>query len=151
VHHFTTLSGCIFPNKACIDNRNLEKTCETAVSSPCLHSMANFGPLTAEIGLGVWGTPANLDGFVFCLRYCSDVAYRRLTKLCTIFGHLLCWYIIYTFLGARLPILAALLHDISAACISQLCGVIQGMELWNFRRGCHLYSAGCIWHRPTFW
>jgi len=25
--------------------------------------MANFGPLTAEIGLGVWGTPANFNGF----------------------------------------------------------------------------------------
>jgi len=25
--------------------------------------MANFGPLTAEIGSGVWGTPANFNGF----------------------------------------------------------------------------------------
>jgi len=25
--------------------------------------MANFGPLTAEIGLEVWGTPANFNGF----------------------------------------------------------------------------------------
>jgi len=25
--------------------------------------MANFGPLTAEIGSGVWGTPANINGF----------------------------------------------------------------------------------------
>ena len=25
--------------------------------------MANFGPLTAEIGWGVWGTPANFNGF----------------------------------------------------------------------------------------
>jgi len=25
--------------------------------------MANFGPLAAEIGSGVWGTPANFDGF----------------------------------------------------------------------------------------
>jgi len=24
--------------------------------------MANFGPLTAEIGSGVWGTPANFNG-----------------------------------------------------------------------------------------
>jgi len=23
----------------------------------------NFGPLTAEIGSGVWGTPANFNGF----------------------------------------------------------------------------------------
>jgi len=25
--------------------------------------MVNFSPLTAEIGLGVWGTPANFNGF----------------------------------------------------------------------------------------
>jgi len=25
--------------------------------------MVNFGPLTAEIGLGVWGTPTNFNGF----------------------------------------------------------------------------------------
>jgi len=25
--------------------------------------MANVGPLTAEIGLPVWGTPANFNGF----------------------------------------------------------------------------------------
>jgi len=25
--------------------------------------MVNFGPLTAEIGSGVWGTPTNFDGF----------------------------------------------------------------------------------------
>jgi len=28
-----------------------------------LHNMANFGPLTAEIGSGVWSTPANFNGF----------------------------------------------------------------------------------------
>jgi len=26
-------------------------------------NMVNFGPLTAEIGLGVWGTSANSTGF----------------------------------------------------------------------------------------
>jgi len=32
-------------------------------SSTCTHNMANFSPLTAEIGLPVWGTPANFNGF----------------------------------------------------------------------------------------
>jgi len=32
------------------------------VSSTCFHNMANFGPLKAEIGSGVWGTPANFNG-----------------------------------------------------------------------------------------
>jgi len=27
------------------------------------HNMANFGPLAAEIGMGVWGTPANFNSF----------------------------------------------------------------------------------------
>jgi len=33
------------------------------ISSTCPHSMVNFGPLTAEIDSGVWGTPANFNGF----------------------------------------------------------------------------------------
>ena len=27
-------------------------------------NMVNFGPLTAEIGSGVWGTPTNFNGFM---------------------------------------------------------------------------------------
>ena len=65
--------------------------------------MMNFGPLTAEIGWRVWGTPANFNGFASCLRYCSDVAHRRPTKLCTMFGRLLGWYTIYTLSGALAP------------------------------------------------
>jgi len=33
------------------------------ISSTCLHNMANFGPLAAEICWRVWGTPANFNGF----------------------------------------------------------------------------------------
>jgi len=33
------------------------------MSSRCPHNMVNFGPLTAEIGAGVWDTPANFNGF----------------------------------------------------------------------------------------
>ena len=29
----------------------------------CPHNMVNFGPLAAEIRSGVWGTPANFNGF----------------------------------------------------------------------------------------
>jgi len=32
------------------------------ISSTCPHNMANFGQLAAEIGSGVWGTPANFNG-----------------------------------------------------------------------------------------
>jgi len=33
------------------------------MSSTCLHNMVNFGPLAADIGLPVWGTPTNFNGF----------------------------------------------------------------------------------------
>jgi len=99
--------------------------------------MMNFGPLTAEIGWRVWGTPANFNGFASCLRYCSDVAHRRPTKLCTMFGRLQDGYIIYIFGGScpltefcpvqnslyvqvlRSPILAPLLQGTPAAGVSQ--------------------------------
>ena len=32
-------------------------------SSTCPDNMVNIGPLTTEIGLGVWGIAANFDGF----------------------------------------------------------------------------------------
>ena len=31
--------------------------------STCPYNMAKFGPLAAETGSGVWGTPANFNGF----------------------------------------------------------------------------------------
>jgi len=34
--------------------------------------MVNFGPLTAEISSGVWGTPANFNGFCVLLKVLSD-------------------------------------------------------------------------------
>ena len=63
--------------------------------------MASFGSLAA-----VWGTPANFNGFgelASLLQQCSDVAHWRPTKLCTMFGCLLGWYIICTFSGALAP------------------------------------------------
>jgi len=33
------------------------------ISSTGSHNMVNFGPLAAEIGTVVWGTPANFNGF----------------------------------------------------------------------------------------
>jgi len=61
-HHRTTLSGCVFATKACIDNRkkNLSKS---SISCTCPHNISNVGPLAAEIGLPVWGTPAHFNGF----------------------------------------------------------------------------------------
>jgi len=41
--------------------RQSEKNSNT--SSTCPRNMVNFSPLAAEIGSGVWGTPANFNGF----------------------------------------------------------------------------------------
>jgi len=60
-HHRTTLSGYIFATKARIDNR--KKLLRSNISPRLLHNMANVGPLAAEIGPVVWGTPANFNGF----------------------------------------------------------------------------------------
>ena len=60
-HHRTNLSGYIFATKARIDNR--KKLLSSNISSTCLHNMVNFGPLAVEIGLPVWGTQANFNGF----------------------------------------------------------------------------------------
>jgi len=35
----------------------------TNMSSTCSDNMVNFGPLTADIGSGVWGTPTNFNWF----------------------------------------------------------------------------------------
>jgi len=50
-----------FATKACINNR--KNMLNNNISSTCPHNMANFDPLAAEIGSGVWGTPANLNDF----------------------------------------------------------------------------------------
>ena len=49
--------------------------------------MANFGPLTAEIGSGVLGTPANFNGFLVLAALLHDTlvagvsqTLRRLTE-----------------------------------------------------------------------
>ena len=109
-------------------------------------------------------------------RYCTDVAQRRSTKLCTMFDRLLDWYTIYTFRTLsplmefcqvqnslcvqilRYPILAALLHVSRAADVSQTlrCGTRNGITelslLVIFNRRRHLYSkrGHHVGRRPTF-
>jgi len=66
-----------------------KKLLNSNISSTCPHNMANFGPLTTEIGLVVWGTLTNFNGF-------------RILP-CMMFGRLLGWYTMYTFSGALAP------------------------------------------------
>ena len=62
----------IFATKVCIDNQK-KNLLNSSISFRCSHSMANFGPLTAEIGSGVWGTPANFNG----IRVLTSLLQRR--------------------------------------------------------------------------
>ena len=155
--HCTILSGYIFATMACIDNR--KKVLNGNISCICLHNMVNFGLLKAEICWRVWGTPANFNGF-------SDLAsllHRRRSPEANQTLHD-GWpspeLVHYTFSGAlapngilplqnslcvqllRSPKMAALLHGTRALASAEVkvCGVVQGMELRNFRRGRHLYS-----------
>jgi len=98
----TNLSGCIIANKACVDNRK-KNLLNSNISSTRLHNAANFGPITAEIGSGVWDTHQISIGFTCWPRYRGDVAHRRPNKLCTMFSGLLGWYTMYTFSGALVP------------------------------------------------
>jgi len=144
-----TLSGGIFATKAYIDNRK-KNLLNSNISSTCPHNMVNFGSLTAEIGLPVWGTQQISTDFVSCLRYCSDVARRRPAKLCTMFGRLLGWYTIYltrckihlTFKSCVLLYWQHYCTALQEWASAILCGVVQGIELRNLRRGRHLYSTG---------
>jgi len=61
VHHRTTLSGYIFATKLHIDNR--KNLLNSNTSSTCPDNMVNFGRLAAALFSGVWGTPANFNGF----------------------------------------------------------------------------------------
>ena len=101
-----------------------------------IHSMANFGPLTAEIVSGVWSQQIS-TGFASLLllhRYRSPEANQTLHDVWPFPGLVHCIYILGgLFLldgisaGAtftlyvqvlRSPIMAALLHGTTAACVS---------------------------------
>jgi len=139
----------------------------SSISSTCPRTMANCGPLTAEICWPVWGTPANFNRF----RVLPSLLQRRRSPnanqtLYDVWPSPVLLHYIYTFGCScsltefcpvqnslyvqvlRSRVLAALLHGTPAAGVSQtLRRGIQVIELPNFRRGRHVYSAGC----PSRW
>jgi len=165
-HHLGTIaSDCIFATKACIDSLE-NNLLNSNISSRCHHNMANFGPLTAEITLPVWRTPASFNRFhvlpSLLQWHCSPEANQTLH---TVWPSPRLVHYIYIFGGScplmefcqvqnslyipllRSPILAALLHGTPAAGVSQLLHRGTKTELRNFRTGRHLYLAG--W--PSRW
>ena len=112
-----------------------------------------------------WAPQQISTGFASCLCYCNDVAHWRPTKLCTMFGiswagtlHIDFWgllppdRILPSAKFTLRPSLALFCWRRYCTALQQrpsatLCGIVQQMELRNFRRGCHLYSTG----RPSRW
>jgi len=164
-HHRTTLSSYIPATKACIDNRK-KNLLNNNISTACSHNMVNFGLLTADICWRVWGTPANFNGFRV---FASLLHRRRSTEVNKTLQDVwpspgLVHYIYIFSSSCHLTEFARCkIHFASKSCVllywqryctaleqwpsAKLCGVVKGMELRNFRRGRHLYSAG----RPSRW
>jgi len=105
--------------------------------------------------LASFGHPSKFQrGFASWLRYCTDVAQRTPTKLCTMFGRLLGWYTIYTFRGLLLPhvILPGAKLTLGASLAFSYIGSVTAHHssrvqlrqpnFTAFSRGRHLYSAG---------
>jgi len=75
-HHSTTLFGYIFATKACIDNQK-KKLLNSNISSTWSHNTANFGPITAQIGVPVSDTLPNFNGFRVLASLLAAVQRRR--------------------------------------------------------------------------
>ena len=138
-----------------------KKLLNNSISSTCPHTMVNVGPLTAEICSGIWGIPANFNGFRVLASLLHRSRLMEANQTCTMFGRLLGWYPIYTFSGALSPwrnSSSCKIYFASMSCIllywqryymalqqrasAKVCSMVQGLELRNFCRGRHLYSAG---------
>jgi len=136
------------------------------ISSMNPHNMANFGPLMAEICLRVLSTPPNFNRFrilplLLQWRHTPEAKHTlhdvwpspALEHYIYIFGALASWW---NFAWCKIhftPKSCILLYwqryctALQQRTSAKLCGVVQGMELWNFLRGHHLYSAG----QPSCW
>jgi len=135
--------------------------------------MVNVGPLTADTGWRVWGTPANVNGFAFGL----VTAEKSLNGSQANFERCLpvCWAcILYIHFQGLLPHNSARckIDFASKSCVllfwQRYCtleqwasaelrhgtmnGIMELSLLIIFNRGRHLYSEGChhVGHRPTF-
>jgi len=133
---------------------------DSNISSTCSHNMVNFGPLPAETSLPVSGTLSIFNGFrvlASLLQRCHlPEANQTLHNLWSSLGLLHYIYIFggscpsWNFAWYRIDFMSkccVLLYwqhyctALQQRAFAKLCGVIQGMELLNFRRGRHLYSA----------
>jgi len=164
VHHRTTLSRCIFATKACIDSwKKLVKQLYVLHISP---QYGEVRPINGWDHLVVWGTLANFNWFhvlpSLLQRRRSPEASQTLHNVWPspgllhyvyIFGALAPWQncalckIRFTFKSCVHISCQSYCTSLQQWASAILCGMVQGMELPNFHRGCHLYSAG----QPSRW
>jgi len=130
--------------------------------------MANFGPLTADIGPVVWDTPANFNGFLVLVATAASLLTRCQPNFaqCLAVSLPATLYIHFQGLLPRDGILPRVkMHVRSNSCVllhwqryctalqqrasAKLYGVVQGMELRNFRRRRH-QGDHHVGHWPTF-
>ena len=118
--------------------------------------MANFGPVTADIGSGVWGTPENFNGFRVLVsllqRRCSTEANQTLHDVWP--SPVLLHYVYVLGVscprngilpGARFTLHPSLAlsyigsvtarHSMQQRASAKVCGVVQGMEFGTFAEG----------------
>ena len=146
-----------FPNKGTYrqPEKNLLNSNISSTSPPGPHNVANFGPLTAEIGSGVWGTPANFNDF----RILASLLQRRRSTEVNQTLHYV-WpspglvHCIYIFRGSC-PV-TGFCYVQNSLCVQLLSylilavflygtpvvGVSQSLRRGRRNRGRHLYSAG---------
>jgi len=174
-HHRTTLSGCIFTTKACIDNQKKNKLIKQQYFLQMSWQYGELRPISGWDRFTSLGHPANFNR----LRVLASLLQRRRSPEANQTLHdlwsspeLVHYIYIYTFLGVFALPLIEFCHVQnslwSKSCVlvywqryytalqqrasAKLCGAVQGMELRKFRRRRHLYSARrpSRWHRPTF-
>jgi len=121
------------------------------ISCTCPQNMADSGPLTAEIGSGVWGTPANLNGFPVLA---SLRAATSLTGGQPNFARCLAvsWAAtLYTFSGALAPernFARCKIHVMSKSCVSYIGSVTTPHSSSERQRN---FAAWCKeWNYGTF-
>jgi len=135
------------------------------------HNMANFGPLAAEIGSGVWGTPANFNGFCvlpsLLQRRSSPEANQTLHDVwpspglvhCIHFSRL--WPPDGILPGAKFTLRPSLAFSYtgSVAARHSSSGRESNFAAWYKEWNCGTFVEGAtyirqgshhVWHRPTF-
>jgi len=118
-HHRTTLSSYVYTTG--IYRQSEENLLNRNICFTCPHNVVYFGPLMAEIGWRVWGTPANFNRF----RILALLLHRRRSTEVNQTLHAV-WpspaleHYIHIFVQVlHSPILAVLLHGTRAVGASQ--------------------------------